>query len=408
MLLKQRIIVVSELFYPEESATGYILSKVAEELAREFEVLVLAGPSPLAQKEYFESVDAPIDDSRILRVWAPQWSKNHLLGRVARGLILSLGLAWKALVSSRSTDFIMAVTNPPTLLVVLAIVRKLRQNRLVFLIHDVFPENALATGVIRRRGFVYAAMKRIFDWAYASADALITIGRDMSEVVARKGAVSADRITLIENWADHPLINRIPRSSSGIHAMGLTNCVVIQYAGNIGRAQGLLEFVGLISGVQNSAVRYVFRGEGALLPLLREATVDHGRFIFRGGYSRAEQSDVLGACDIALVILGPGMYGLGVPSKTYNILAAGKPILFLGPRASEVYRIIKDHNIGWAFDWSEGDQLAALIDGLSMRDLSAIEELGVNARRLAERHYTKSIQLGKFSALFERLASSDD
>ena len=344
----------------------------------------------------------PIDDSCIERIWAPRLDKNKLLGRVARYLVLTFGLGWKTLIKSRRSDAVFAVTNPAPLLVVLALIRKVRRLRLVFLVHDVFPENAVAAGIIRPDNFLYPLIKRIFDWAYGSADAVITIGRDMSEVIARKGPVCADRITLIENWADNPLMERFARDQSLIPSMGLADRIVVQYAGNIGRAQGLLEFVDIASRVQNDVVRFVFRGAGALTSALHKATLGQGRFICEGAYSRADQSKVLGSCDVALVVLGPGMYGLGVPSKTYNILAAGKPILFLGPRGSEIYQLVKSHAIGWAFDWNEADQLIELVNQWSIQDILHMEECGDSARKLTETSYTEAVQLSKFNAIFHK------
>lgn len=402
----QRIVLVSELFYPEESATAHILTKIAGELAREFELLVLTGPASYEGRAHHNASKPPIDGDRIIRTWAPELNKNKLLARLSRFLLLTIGLGWKTLGKSRRTDTVFAVTNPAPLLVALAMIRKIRRFRLVFLVHDVFPENAVAAGVIRDDHLLYPLIKRLFDWAYGSADAVITIGRDMSEVIARKIPASIDRITLIENWADNPLVERISRDQSMIRSMGLSNRIVIQYAGNIGRAQGLLEFVDLVSSVENDIVRYVFRGSGALSTALHEATQGRHDFILEGSYPRSDQSRVLGACDIALVILGPDMYGLGVPSKTYNILAAGKPVLFLGPKDSEIYRLIKSHDIGWAFDWHETDQLIQLIDKWSILDLPAIEARGNKARELAESAFTEAGQLAKFSTFFRSLQQS--
>lgn len=401
--VRQRIILVSELFYPEESATAHILTKIAGELAREFDLLVLTGPASYEERDHKNTAKPPIGEKSIVRTWAPKLSKNKLLGRLTRFLILTIGLGFKTLLKSRSTDTVFAVTNPAPMLVALALIRKLRPFQLVFLIHDVFPENAVAAGVIRRNHFLYPLIKRIFEWAYGSADAVITIGRDMSEVIARKIPGSAERITLIENWADDPLLERIARNQSMIPSMGLLNHIVIQYAGNIGRAQGVLEFVNLVSGVNNDVVRYVFRGSGALSEALQEATQGRQSFITQGAYPRAAQKQVMGACDIALVILGPEMYGLGVPSKAYNILAAGKPILFLGPKDSEIYRLVKAHDVGWAFDWSEADQLVELINQWSTRDLRAIEERGDNARKLIESTFTEARQLAKFNNFFHKV-----
>lgn len=402
----QRIVLVSELFYPEESATAHILTKIAGELTNKFDLLVLTGPASYEGRDHFNSATPPINDNNIVRTWAPDLSKNKLIGRLVRSLVLTLGLGWKALLISRSTDTLFAVTNPAPLLVALAMIRKIRRFRLVFLVHDVFPENALAAGIIRHDHLLYPLIKRGFDWAYDSADALITIGQDMSEVIARKIPTSTNRITLIENWADHPLMERIPRNQSMISTMGLSDRIVIQYAGNIGRAQGLLEFLNLISSAENDAIHYVFRGSGALSTALHQATQGWNNFILEGSYPRSDQSRVLGACDIALVILGPNMYGLGVPSKTYNILAAGKPVLFLGPKDSEIYRLIKSNDIGWAFDWHETDQLIELINKWSILDLPAIEERGIKARELAEASFTEAAQLAKFNAFFSGLKQS--
>jgi glycosyltransferase involved in cell wall biosynthesis len=402
----QRIILVSELFYPEESATAHILTKIAGVLSREFELKVLTGPANYEGRRHQNLSKPPVEEGRIERMWAPDLNKNDLFRRLSRSLLISAGLGWKTLIRSRSRDTVFAVTNPALLLVALALVRKIRRFNLVFLVHDVFPENAVAAGVIRNDHILYPLIKCIFDWAYGSADAVITIGRDMSEVLSRKISAEVNNITLIENWADHPLVEKIVREKSMIVSMGLSEKIVIQYAGNIGRAQGLLEFVGLVSAVENDYIHYVFRGSGALSTVLREATIHRPNFTIAGSYPRSEQSQALGACDVALVILAPKMYGLGVPSKTYNILASGRPVLFLGPKDSEIYRLVKSHGVGWAFDWSEADQMLKLIGSWTMLDLPAIEAHGKKARELAETCFSEAAQLAKFSSFFHRFQRS--
>jgi glycosyltransferase involved in cell wall biosynthesis len=402
----QRVIIVSELFFPEETSTAYILTKIATELEQDFELLILTGPTSYEGRVESSSLNTPIDQNKIVRIRSLNLNKNKLFGRLGRSVMLTLGLAWQVFWRSKRTDCIFAVTNPAPLLVALAIVRKLKSFSLVFLVHDVFPENAVAAGMIRSDNIIYPIIKWAFDWAYGVADSVITIGRDMSEMIARKVPDSLDKITLIENWADNPLVKPMPRDCSMISTMGLSERIVIQYAGNIGRAQGVLEFVDLASSVENDNVQFVFRGSGALSKLLYEATKDRQNFILKGAYSRAHQSDILGACDIGLVMLGPEMYGLGVPSKAYNIWAAGKPILFLGPKNSEIHRLIKSHEIGWAFDWAEGGQLIKFINQLSLSDLPMIEAKGANARKIVETFFTEAVQLPKFSNLFHAIQIS--
>ena len=396
-----RIIFVTELFFPDESSTSYLLTKIVQESSSRFDILVLTGPNVYECKSQFNETSSPIDLRSIVRLWIPPLSKNKLFERLIRLLLLTAGIGWYLIRKSRSSDIIFAVTNPAPSLLILALISKIRRFRLVFLVHDVFPENAAAAGMIRRKGFLYPLIKSVFDWAYSSAYAVITIGRDMSALISSKVLRSPPQIKLIENWADNLLIKPITRCQSLIPSMCLSEHIVIQYSGNIGRAQGLIEFVRLVSTVQNNVVKFVFRGSGALTKELYEATQFDHKFILQGSYLRSEQSMILASCDIALVILLPDMYGLAVPSKTYNILAAGKPILFLGPKNSEIYLLVKEHNLGWAFDWSEPDLLVEFLNNLSVQDLPMIDRHGVIARSLAESSYTEAGQLAKYISFFE-------
>ena len=91
---------------------------------------------------------------------------------------------------------------------------------------------------------------------------------------------------------------------------------------------------------------------------------------------------MLSACDIAVVTLQDGMYGLGVPSKTYNILAAGRPILFFGPSNSEIELLVREKGVGycqWPDKW----------------DKHELAEMGVRARKLAIDEYSKEAILNK-------------
>jgi glycosyltransferase involved in cell wall biosynthesis len=397
----KRIVLVSELFFPDETSTSHILTRIAGELSCRYEVLVISGPESYDGKSPSTHPVPPIQLTNTFRVWIPKLSKNNLSGRFLRILLLSVGMGWHLIRLARPQDTILAVTNPAPSLVLLALVRKFRRFRLVFLVHDVFPENAVAAKILRRDALLYPWIKSVFDWAYGSADAIISIGRDMSEVIGNKISSSQLKIKFIPNWADHPLIERISRCQSMIPSMGLSNRIVIQYAGNIGRAQGCIEFIDLVSAVHSEVVHFVFRGTGALSAELYTATQRSTNLTLEGSYSRSQQSIVLGSCDIALVILLPNMYGLAVPSKTYNLLASGKPILYLGPRNSEIYLLVKEHSLGWAFDWSDADLLLKFLNELSFDDLSTFGQFGDNARRLAETTYSEPMQLAKFSRFFD-------
>ena len=119
-----------------------------------------------------------------------------------------------------------------------------------------------------------------------------------------------------------------------------------------------------------------------------------------GSYSRDEQFDILSECDIALVTLADGMYGLGVPSKSYNIMAAGKPILFIGNPKSEIARTIQEKDLGYVFDNNDEDGLKSWLSQLSQNKATELKRKGANALKAAATEYSEKAILSKYSDLF--------
>ena len=403
MMSKKKVIIVSELFFPEESATAHIMTQIANHISREDNVLVLAGPKSYENDGNRISINSKNTTYEIKRTWAPRLNKNYLFLRMARFFILSFGLAWLTLRNSRRDDIVLSVTNPAPFIIFLALIKKIKNVKFILLVHDIFPENSLALGIFKKNSLVYKWSKLLFDWAYCAADRIIVIGRDMANVVKSKLRANSENISIIENWADLDLINPIPKSESKIKSWGLTNKVVIQYAGNIGRAQGIIEFIDVIKLVNNSLLHFTFFGSGAFAGALNEKSEHHANISLFGAYSRIDQNIILGSCDIALIILAEGMYGLGVPSKTYNIMASGKPILFLGPKDSEIFRVIIDYQVGWAFDWSQTDQMILFMNSIKLEDFANYQRMGRNARVLAESSYSAGKQLARIQLVIESL-----
>ena len=139
-------------------------------------------------------------------------------------------------------------------------------------------------------------------------------------------------------------------------------------------------------------------GTGAEENSLKEYTQKHGlkNVMFHGAYLRSKQSEVINSCDLALVTLTEGMFGLGVPSKTYNIMAAGKAILFIGEPMSEIGLLVKEKNIGYVFEPSDRAGIINFLSHLSAERSAEFKELGQRARKVAETEYAKDIILNKF------------
>ncbi len=365
--------IVTELFTPDETSTSYILGEIANAMVKKYQVKVICGPEIYdKRKKLDENNKFQLDSSiEVMRVNGADLDKNTTKGKVLSFLLMSKRLFALAKSNIKKEDKVLMVTNPAPLVVLMSRLKKKRGFEWHVLVHDVFPENTKPAGL---KLPMYGLFKRYFDKAYSKADQLIALGRDMADVLAKK--TNADltyktnkpKIVIIENWADIDGIKPQPMPDGRI---------VMEYAGNIGRVQGLDK---VIEHLPEDVELHLY-GTGSMENKLKE--IERKNVFFHGPYYRSQQNEVLAACHIAIVTLQEGMYGLGVPSKTYNILASGRPLIFLGPKDSEIDLLVREEGIGYC-GWPE------------KWDKEELVEMGKKARALAERDYSEETILNKF------------
>ena len=384
---KKKIWIVSELFYPEESTTAYILTEIAKTLSSEFEVHAIAG-TPVYE------INNPIQELNnveIHRIKSKKIDKNNLVFRLQRALTLCFCM--KKFIKKYVTqhDYILMVTNPVFNTLFLPKFLKKRKIDTTLLVNDIFPENALEAGILKS-GCIYSFIKRLFDSSYSSVSRCIVLGKDMAEIIKNK-TKSHVPVLVIENWADTKRIQ--PNEKTNYQ-----NKIVIKFSGNIGRVQGLEDLFHIINQVTNKKLLFIFAGKGAVLNKLKQIKEELRleNIVFEDAYPKEKEYEVLNDCDISLISLGKSMYGLGVPSKAYNCMSVGKPLLFVGPRNSEIYSEISDNNLGWSFS-PDDKELVSFFNKLDSQD-GKFQNYGLNARKCAETKYAKEIILEKYKEVF--------
>ena len=387
--------IITELFHPDEVSTAQILTDVAIEIANSEEIHVLTGPSGYERSYHSESKELN-PKIFIHRVSLPNLSKNNLFQRFLRLFLLTLKMSIFILKRIKKGDSVLQVTNPTFLIIPTSILKSIKGFKLEILVHDVFPENLVPAGIIKKESIGYKTLSKVYNTAYSKADRLIVLGEDMKELIVSKLKKNNVTIEIIPNWADDdikplPYFNR--DEYLGIDTF---NKVVIGFAGNLGRVQGILEFLEIFLNANNLNLELIIIGDGALKNninnILREKQVKNVHLL--GSKPRREQIKFLNSCDLGLIVLKKGMKGLGVPSKTYNIMAAGKPILYIGDKGSEIDNYVAKFDCGWSFDWESRE----ISNFLGNFDLSTKEQLikkGLNSLKAVDDFFRKSIVIKK-------------
>ncbi len=387
--------IISELFPPDETSTAFILGEIANVMSAKYEVKIICGPEIYDKRKKTDPNNKFVLNSKIwvTHVKGVDLDKNTFFGKAMRFAIISRQLYQTAKKSIQDGDKVLLVTNPAPVVALVSRLKKERAFDLNILVHDVFPENTAPAG-LKMPNFVYNILKNIFDSAYSRADQLIALGRDMKKVLEKKVArfEHQPKVTIIENWADLDIV-------SPMELKFHPDRFVLEYAGNIGRVQGLHALIENIKNAKNEELEFHLWGTGAEETSLKNFVQNNKmtNVVFHGAYLRSEQSEVINRCDMALVTLTDGMFGLGVPSKTYNIMAAGKAVLFIGEPESEIGLLVKEKNIGYVFRPDDKDEIISFLSGLNKEKLAEIREMGERARQVAVKEYAKDIILNKFA-----------
>jgi colanic acid biosynthesis glycosyl transferase WcaI len=204
-------------------------------------------------------------------------------------------------------------------------------------------------------------------------------------VRAKLSSRYASRIHVIENFVDTQRITPRDRMTAYRAELGIGSEVVVMYAGNVGFSQSLehlLEFA-----ERSPSVTVLINGDGAALQSLRALAADIANVRFGGYQPEARLAEVLATGDIHVVSLRAGLATVSVPSKTYSILAAGRPVVAAVDAGTEINGLLERAGAGLSVTPDDVEALCAALSSLAV-DAPRRERLGANGRTYVERHVT--------------------
>jgi colanic acid biosynthesis glycosyl transferase WcaI len=398
--------VVSELYYPEETSTGHFMTWIAEALAKVYTVKVISAKPTYAAR----GVRVPRIEIRnnveIRRCYSTAFNKDRLFFRLINVVTICLSVFLTTCIRVKKGEVVLVVTNPPLLPYAVILACLLRRAKCVVRVDDVYPDILVASGIISKNGFPFRLLNNLVLFFIARTERVIVLGRDMHELMADKVASIRDRLSIITNWADAAEVTPTPRTQNIlIRELGLQDKFIVQCAGNIGRVQGIeVIFDAARKLCTYEDVHFMFIGSGAKKRwLLKQIKMNSLRNItILDNRPRSDQANFLNACDIAVVSLVRGMLGISVPSRTYNILAAGKPLIAIVDENSEIALTVKEERVGWIVSPENSDEITRAI--LEARSNSQRRlTMGKRARSIAENKYARERVLNSYFSLISVL-----
>jgi colanic acid biosynthesis glycosyl transferase WcaI len=409
-----RILILNQFFYPDHSATSQLMTDLAEQLVeRGFQVTALAGRGrytggeALPRREIHNRV-------RIVRAWATNFGKANIAGRLCDYLSFYVGAALRLLLLPKH-DVIMVLTTPPLIGVVAVAVGRLKRTPVFSLMQDIYPDVAIELGTLRRGSL----LSRVLDWlsrgVLRASNRIIVLGECMRERILEKldGQSNSNfrsRIDTIHNWADGVAIKPVPDNENTFAAEnGLSGRFIVMFSGNLGKVNDfdtVLESARLLKA--RNEIQFVFIGDGAKKRDIQDyiRTNDLSNIVMLPYQPREALPQSIAAGHASLVTLAEGLAGLSVPSKTYAIMAAGRPILFVGDRKSSVARLVKRCACGEVISAGDSGRLARVIEGWA-GDRRQPERMGRNGRITFEKYFDRKIAVDSYIKSFSKCGAPD-
>jgi colanic acid biosynthesis glycosyl transferase WcaI len=397
-----RILLLNLYFPPDTSATSKMAQIVVDALSTTHEVTVLCGrPSydPTERRTWRLYQTEIAGGVRIIRAGSTDFPRFNMKKRAVNYL------SYVALAILRAPfvrcDAVLAMTDPPFQGIVGAIVAALKRRPYVYNIRDMYPDMAVG-GSIVEPGMLARIWEKRHRWALRRAARVIVLGDDMRARVIGKG-VEPNRVLIVRDGTEiFPSNKVLPAPDPEVlRAIRGNFSFVLVHAGNLGFYGAWNTLVTAARGLASEGVGLVFVGEGAQRAQIEAAAAGSGNIRFLDFFPASKIPSVLAAADAHIITVKRGLEGVVVPSKMYGILAAGKPILAVAPKETDVVSLGVQRGFAIAADPDRPAEVVSAVRALAS-DTHKLKAMG-DAARVASPDYDRVRELQKFVEIMDHL-----
>lgn len=393
-----KIVLVTQHYAPFPSTTSGYMTDIARKLAQTHRVLVISSSPDSATK----LPPIPGEPQVIeIRSWWPE--KSALVSRSFAAVLFSIQVFFAVLKHAHSEDVLLCVTTPFTLPYTVALAARLRRAASALIIYDLYPDTLVMAGFLRASSTLTRWLRSANGAMFRGLDAIVIIGRDMRSKLLDYPRMTATKLNLIPNWATLRVGYREldPENPFRRRCGGR---FIVAMSGNAGFThdpQSVFEAARLLQN--NKDIKFLLSGEGVGWAKLHEmqAATPLSNVTLIERVPESELESFLSAGDVWIVPYRKNNTGVSVPSRIYNLLAIGRPIIICSEPNAEAAILIGEEDIGWISPPEDAQALAEII-AIAASAGAETTEKGRRAAIVAS-GYTREIALKAYCELMDRL-----
>lgn len=409
-----RLLFINNHYPPDANPTGNLVAQVAEGLVeRGHAVTVVTAVPHYARFETepewrgrfsYRTNEKGVD---IIRVYVhARGGKEKRTRRILNYLTFNLFALWASLTAKGPYDAVFA----PNGSFFVGLTAWLAASRFgapwIYNVQDLYPDVPIRMGMVRGRGTI-TLLRRLERFMYDRASRITVIAPSFKTNIERKG-VPSGRVVVVPNFVDTRFIRPLARINAFSTEHGLDGRFAVGYAGNLGYASELETLLKAAKAVEGlSEMRFVIVGEGISKPgLVAEAgRLGLRNILFLPFQPRERLPEMRAAMDVHLSLYKRGASSDSLPSKTYEIMASGRPIVLAADPGSDVWNLVQSAGCGICLEPGDAKGLAEALLSLE-KDATMRTEMGRRGRLEADGSFSKNTAIDSYERLFQDVSGT--
>ena len=367
MIKKSKIILLNHV-------AGYMMIDIANVFAGKYdECVLLTGEFRKRKKDL---------NPRVKQIDLIRYSPKNVLSRLFTWVFGFLQALLYIIFKGGKADLFIT-TNPP----LGVFIPYFCKNKYSLLIYDIYPDVLIEYKMLSKESIIIKFWEKTNRTIFANAQKVFTISNGMKKLISKY--VDPDQIEIVPCWTDNSFLKPIPKEDNiFIKKQEVSGKFLVIYSGNLGYTHDIEVLVDLAECIKRENIFFFIIGEGDKKKILSDRINKSGKRNMR----LLSWQDIniypfsLSAADLAVVTLGKEASVMSVPSKLYDIMSVGSPILNIAEKDSEMSKIINKYDMGMSCSADQMDKMSDFIYNL-MDDKEYYQKLRANSLK-ASRDFT--------------------
>ncbi len=400
-----RILMLSNYYKPEKAASPYLGENKREAYAAAGFEMVLYTPVPTrgvsdevraeySKRLYEEEFEGKL---KVHRFSLMREGKNPL--QRAFRYALSNWKLYRLALKETDIDILAMGSTPPINGLMFKRIKKKLGCKVVYNLQDMFPDSLVTTGMTKQGSLLWKLGRKIEDITYRDADLIVALSEDFKRIVKSRG-VPEEKVTVIRNWVDEQAVVNVPRTENTLFdTYGLDReKFYVCYSGNVGMSQNMDMLLDVAKSLSDRPdLGFIIVGDGAYKKQVEARVAAENltnvTLIPFQPYEKISEVFSLGDCGLIISKAGTGV--TSVPSKTWSVMSAARPVLASFDKGGELDTIIAESGCGVCVPANDPDAFREAVLRMA-DDREARITMGENGRRYIEENLTRAIGTAKW------------